>query len=133
MSMQDPISDMLTCLRNAGMAGLKEITMPSSKVKTAIADVLKKEGYIVDYAVEGEEEGPKKNLTVKMKFYNNKPVIEGIKRVSKPSCRIYCTSREIPRIRNGYGTVVLSTPNGIVSGQDAAKNNVGGEVLCYVW
>ncbi len=131
MSMQDPISDMLTCLRNAGMAGLKEISMPSSKVKSAIAEVFKKEGYIMDYAVEGD--GVKKALKIKMKFYNNKPVIEGIKRISKPSCRIYCTSREIPRIRNGYGTVVMSTPNGIVSGQDAAKNNVGGEVLCYIW
>ena len=132
MSMQDPISDMLTCLRNAGMAGLKEISMPSSKVKAAMAEVFKKEGYILDYAVEGDE-GPKKSLKIKMKFYNNKPVIEGIKRISKPSCRIYCTSREIPRIRNGYGTVVMSTPNGIISGQEAGKNNVGGEVLCYIW
>ena len=105
--------------------------MPSSKVKVAMAGVFKKEGYILDYAVDGE--GVKSTLKITMKFFNNKPVIEGIKRVSKPSCRIYCTSREIPRIRNGFGTVVISTPNGIVSGQDAAKNNVGGEVLCYVW
>ncbi|MDD3118191.1 MAG: 30S ribosomal protein S8 [Victivallales bacterium] len=131
MSMQDPISDMLTGLRNAGMAGLKQITMPSSKVKVAMAEVFKKEGYINDYAVEGE--GAKTALKITMKFFNNKPVIEGLKRVSKPSCRIYCTSREIPRIRNGYGTVVMSTPHGIISGQEATKNNVGGEVLCYIW
>jgi len=130
--MQDPIADMLTCLRNAGMAGLKEITMPSSKIKVAMAEVFKKEGYILDYAVDGGE-GPKKSLSIKMKFHNNKPVIEGIKRISKPSCRIYCTRQEIPRIRNGYGTVVMSTPNGIVSGKEAAGSNVGGEVLCYIW
>ncbi len=131
MSMQDPISDMLTRLRNAGMAGLKAVEMPSSKMKASIADVFKSEGYIQDYTVEGE--GPKKTLQITMKFFKNKPVIEGITRVSKSSCRIYCGSQDIPKVRNGLGTVVLSTPNGVLSGKSAADQKVGGEVLCYIW
>jgi len=131
MSMQDPISDMLTRLRNAGMAGLKVVEMPSSKMKASIADVFKSEGYIQDYTVEGE--GPKKTLQITMKFFKNKPVIEGITRVSKTSCRIYCGSQDIPKVRNGLGTVVLSTPNGVLSGKNASDQKVGGEVLCYIW
>lgn len=131
MSMQDPISDMLTRLRNAGMAGLKVVEMPSSKMKAAVAEVFKKEGYIQDYTVEGE--GPKKTLQITMKFFQNKPVIEGIKRVSKCSCRIYCGGKDIPKVRNGLGTVVLSTPQGILDGTTARQQNVGGEVLCYIW
>ena len=131
MSMQDPIADMLTRLRNAGMASLKEISMPSSRMKTSLAEVFKKEGYIQDYTVEGD--GVKKSLRITMKFFRSKPVIEGIKRVSCPSCRVYCGATEIPQVRNGLGTVVLSTPAGIVSGRDAKTKNVGGEVLCYVW
>ncbi|MBN2641968.1 MAG: 30S ribosomal protein S8 [Victivallales bacterium] len=131
MSMQDPISDMLTRLRNAGMAGLKVVEMPSSKMKAAVAEVFKKEGYIQDYTVEGE--GPKKTLQITMKFFQNKPVIEGLKRVSKCSCRIYCGGKDIPKVRNGLGTVVLSTPQGILDGTTARQQNVGGEVLCYIW
>jgi small subunit ribosomal protein S8 len=129
--MQDPISDMLTRLRNAGMAGLKVVEMPSSKMKAAVAEVFKKEGYIQDYTVEGE--GPKKTLQITMKFFQNKPVIEGLKRVSKCSCRIYCGGKDIPKVRNGLGTVVLSTPQGILDGTTARQQNVGGEVLCYIW
>ena len=131
MSMQDPIADMLTRLRNAGSANLKKVSMPSWKEKVAIADVLKTEGYITDYAV--AEDGVKRELVIELKYVNGASVIEGIERVSKPSCRIYCGSREIPRVRNGLGTVVLTTPKGIMSGRRAVKENVGGEILCYVW
>jgi len=129
--MQDPIADMLTRIRNAGSAGLKKVAMPGSIEKSAIAKVLKAEGYIADYAV--TEDGVKRVLSVELKYANGKSVIEGIERVSKPSCRIHCGSREIPRVRNGLGTVILTTPAGVVSGQEAAKANVGGEILCYVW
>ena len=131
MSMQDPIADMLTRVRNAGAAGLKKIEMPSSKEKAAIAAVLKEEVYITDFAV--LEDGAKRILSVTLKYYQGMPVIEGIERVSKPSCRIHCTCRDIPKVRGGLGTVVLSTPNGILSGRKAKAANCGGEVLLYVW
>ncbi len=131
MSMQDPIADMLTRIRNAGSAGLKKVAMPGSKEKTAIAKVLKAEGYISDFAV--TEDGAKRVLSLELKYANGKSVIEGIERVSKPSCRIHCGSREIPRVRNGLGTVILTTPEGVLSGREASKANVGGEILCYVW
>ena len=131
MSMQDPIADMLTRVRNAGAAGLKKIEMPSSKEKAAIAAVLKEEGYISDFAV--LEDGAKRILSVTLKYYQGMPVIEGIERVSKPSCRIHCTCKDIPKVRGGLGTVVLSTPNGILSGRKAKAANCGGEVLLYVW
>ena len=131
MSMQDPIADMLTRIRNAGAAGLKQVVMPGSREKAAIAAVFKQEGYIKDCSV--VEDGPKKTLVVDLKYYNGKPVIEGLERVSKPSRRMHCGSREIPRVCNGLGTVVLSTPHGIMSGAQAAKENVGGEIICYIW
>ena len=131
MSMQDRIADMLTRLRNAGAAGLKKIEMPSSKEKAAIAAVLKEEGYISDFAV--LEDGAKRILSVTVKYYQGAPVIEGIQRVSKPSCRIHCTCKDIPKVLGGLGTVVLSTPMGILSGRKAKEANVGGEVLLYVW
>ena len=131
MSMQDPIADMLTRLRNAGAAGLKKIEMPSSQEKAAIAAVLKEEGYISDFAV--LEDGAKRILSVTVKYYQGAPVIEGIQRVSKPSCRIHCTCKDIPKVLGGLGTVVLSTPMGILSGRKAKEANVGGEVLLYVW
>ena len=131
MSMQDPIADMLTRVRNAGAAGLKKIEMPSSKEKAAIAAVLKEEGYISDFAV--LEDGAKRILNVTLKYYQGAPVIEGIQRISKPSCRIHCTCKDIPKVLGGLGTVVLSTPNGILSGRKAKEANVGGEVLLYVW
>ncbi len=131
MSMQDPIADMLTRIRNAGAAGLPTVAMPGSKVKAAIAGVLKSEGYIQEFNV--IENGPKSELVVTLKYSAGKPVIEGIERISKPSCRIHCGSKEIPLVRNGLGTVVLSTPNGVMSGRQASKTNVGGEILCYVW
>lgn len=131
MNIQDPISDMLTRIRNACMAALTETKMPSSKMKAHVAAVMKEEGFISDFSV--EDEAGKKTLVIKLKYYKHEPVIEGLKRISKPSCRIYCGSQDIPKIRNGLGTVILSTPNGIVSGRSASKLNVGGEILCYVW
>lgn len=131
MSMQDPIADMLTRIRNAGSAGLKKIVMPASNEKAAIAAVLKEEGFIGDFAVSGE--GAKRTLGIEIKYYGGKPVIAGLERVSKPSCRVHCGCAEIPRVRNGLGIVVLSTPKGIISGRKAKAENVGGEIICYVW
>ena len=130
MSMQDPISDMLTRIRNAAMSSQKSVVMPSSKMKVAIAKVLLEEGYIANYHVDGDV---KKTLTVDMKYYMRRSVIEGIERVSKPSCRLYCGSKEIPRVKDGLGIAILSSPKGIISDKDAKAQNVGGEILCYVW
>jgi small subunit ribosomal protein S8 len=129
--MQDPIADMLTRIRNAASAGLEKVSIPLSKEKKAIAEVLKEEGYLTKVGIVGE--GVKSQIVVELKYAGEKPVIEGIERVSKSSCRIHCGSREIPRVRNGLGIVVLSTPKGIMSGRKAAKENVGGEILCRVW
>ena len=131
MVVNDPIADMLTRIRNAGSAGLKKIVMPASNEKAAIAAVLKEEGYIGDFAVSGE--GAKRTLGIEIKYYGGKPVIAGLERVSKPSCRVHCGCAEIPRVRNGLGIVVLSTPKGIISGRKAKAENVGGEIICYVW
>ena len=130
MSMQDPISDMLTRLRNGGMSMQKEVSMPASKMKSAIAKVLLDEGYIAGFRMEGDV---KKTLTIELKYYMRRPVIEGLERVSKPSCRLYCGCKEIPRVKDGLGIAILSSPKGILSGKNAQKQNVGGEVLCYVW
>ena len=130
MSMQDPISDMLTRLRNGYMSKQKEVAIPSSKLKVAIAQVLQQEGYIKGFRVDGDV---KKTLVVEMKYFNRRSVVEGIERVSKPSCRLYCGCRDIPKVKDGLGLAILSTPKGILSGKDAEKQNVGGEILCYVW
>ena len=131
MSMQDPIADMLTRIRNAASAGLEQVLIPLSAEKKAIAEVLKAEGYLAKVDVVGE--GVKRQIAVELKYAAGKPVIEGIERVSKSSCRVHCGSREIPRVRNGLGIVVLSTPKGIMSSRKAAQENVGGEILCRVW
>jgi small subunit ribosomal protein S8 len=129
--MQDPIADMLTRIRNAAMANLTEVTMPFSKIKENIAEVLKRDGYILDYAAEGS--GVSKQIRIQLKYFRKKSVIEGIRRVSRPACRIYCGSGNIPKVRNGLGTVVLSTPKGLMNGKEAKQQNIGGEILCYVW
>ena len=131
MSMQDPISDMLTRIRNAGNAGLKTVAVPLSKEKQAIAGVLLEEGYIGNVEVIGE--GVARELSITLKYYDGKAVIGGLERVSKPSCRIHCGCADIPRVRNGQGTVVISTSKGILSGEKAAELNVGGEIICYIW
>lgn len=133
MSMSDPIADMLTRIRNAGSAGLPDVSMPSSKMKAALAAVLKEQGYIADFSV-GEVDGFKV-LTVELKYKgkNNTPVIEGLKRISKPSCRHYVGSSDVPRVLGGLGVAILSTSRGLMTGRAARKMGVGGEVLCYVW
>ena len=130
MHITDPIADLLTRIRNAAMSSQKSVVMPSSKMKVAIAKVLLEEGYIANYHVDGDV---KKTLTVDMKYYMRRSVIEGIERVSKPSCRLYCGSKEIPRVKDGLGIAILSSPKGIISGKEAKAQNVGGEILCYVW
>ncbi|MBQ7207193.1 MAG: 30S ribosomal protein S8 [Lentisphaeria bacterium] len=131
MSMQDPIADMLTRIRNAGAAGLKQVAIPVSREKTAIAEVLKEEGYIAGFEIAGE--GVARRLVVELKYFDGKAVICGLERVSKPSCRRYCSSSDIPRVRNGLGTVILTTSKGVMSGRRASQEHVGGEIICYVW
>lgn len=126
----DTIADFLTVIRNAGSALHKTVTAPHSKMKEAIARILKDEGYILDYSVEGEKI---KKLTLTLKYQNRKHVIQALRRVSKPGIRCYVGTKSIPRVLGGLGIVILSTPQGVMTGVDARKNNCGGEVLCYIW
>jgi small subunit ribosomal protein S8 len=128
--MTDPISDMLTRIRNASTALLPEVVVPHSKMKESIANILQKEGYIAACTVEGK---PVKQLKLKLKYHGRKSVIEGLKRLSKPGLRLYVNASHIPRVLGGMGTVILSTPRGIMTGTQAQKKNLGGEVLCCVW
>lgn len=130
MSMQDPIADMLTRIRNGQSASLADVTMPSSKIKIAIANVLKDEGYIADFAVEDNE--GKKSLKVSLKYFNDKPVIEMIKRVSRPGLRQFTSAREMPIVMDNLGITIVSTSKGVMTGRSAVANGQGGEVLCYV-
>jgi small subunit ribosomal protein S8 len=129
--MNDPISDMLTRLRNAAGAGKPELSMPYSKLKSEVAKILKKEGYIHDYELDTTEKHPQ--LKIRTKFLNKTSAITGLKRVSRPGLRRYVGAGEIPRVLGGMGIAVLSTPRGVLSGQEARKQNVGGEVLAYIW
>lgn len=131
MSLADPIADMLTRLRNAIMARQGEVAMPSSKLKVAICRVLKEEGYILDYGTEADDR--QGVLRVKLKYQGNRSVIEGIKRVSKPSRRVYVGHDEIPRVMSGLGIQILSTPKGVISDRQARQDKVGGELVCSVW
>ncbi len=128
--MTDPISDMLTRIRNAHRALLPAIELPHSKVKESIAAILKKEGYVGDVSVDGKTI---KKLKIQLKYQGKKGVIEGLKRVSSPGLRRYVGATEIPRVRGGLGTAIVSTSQGVMSGTQARKNNLGGELLCYVW
>ncbi len=130
MSMSDPISDMLTRIRNAQMASKATVAMPSSKVKVAISKVLKDEGYIEDYSVATVE--GKAVLEVILKYYAGQPVIERIDRVSKPGLRIYRGVDSIPTVMNGLGVAIVSTPKGVMTDRKARASNTGGEVLCVV-
>lgn len=133
MSLADPIADMLTRIRNAYMARLDAVEMPQSKIKQEVARILKREGYILDYATEAIDES-KKTLRVYLKYtLENEPVITGIKRISKPSARRYVNSTELPRVLNGLGIAILSTSSGVMTSRQAKKKQVGGEVLCHVW
>jgi small subunit ribosomal protein S8 len=130
MSMTDPIADMLTRIRNAQMAEKAAVTMPSSKLKVSIAKVLKDEGYIDDFAV--RENDGLSVLDIALKYYAGRPVIERIERVSKPGLRVYKGANDLPRVMNGLGIAIVSTPQGVMTDRKARAGNVGGEVLCVV-
>lgn len=134
MTMTDPISDMLTRIRNANVAMHDEVSMPSSKQKVALAEVLKSEGYISAFAEADNTDKPGKTLTIEMKYSPERArVISGLKRVSKPGLRIYRQRNEIPRVQGGLGVAVVSTNKGLMSDREARKNRMGGEILCFVW
>lgn len=127
--MQDTIADMLTRIRNAQMAHLQSVMVPSSKLKVAIARVLKDEGYIDDYQVAGDK---KQQLLITLKYYVNKPVIEKIERVSRPGLRVYKPATKLPVVMNGLGIAIISTSRGVITDRQARSFNIGGEILCYV-
>ncbi len=132
MGMTDPIADLLTRVRNAQRARHDIVTIPASRIKKSILEILKHEGFISDYQF--EETGPQGNLHAYLKYdKDEKPIILGIERVSKPGCRRYVGSKEIPRVLNGLGVALLSTSKGVISDRDARRLGVGGEVLAYVW
>jgi small subunit ribosomal protein S8 len=128
--MNDPISDMLTRIRNANRALLPLVDIPYSKMKESIAAILKREGYVADFAVDGKMP---KTLKLKLKYQGKKGVIEGLRRASTPGLRRYVGATDIPRIRGGLGVSVISTSEGVMTGTQARKKNLGGELLCYVW
>lgn len=131
MIMTDPIADMLTRIRNAVQARHETVEIPASKEKTEIAKILKNEGFIVDYTVEGDV---KKTITVTLKYgLNNEKVISGLKRISKPGLRVYAKSDAIPRVLNGLGIAIISTSHGLMTDKEARAKHVGGEVVAYVW
>ena len=134
MTMTDPIADMLTRIRNANTAMRDEVTMPSSKMKVALADVLKQEGYISNFAVVEADAGPGQTLTIDMKYSDQRErVISGITRVSKPGLRVYSKSDKIPRVLGGLGVAIVSTSKGLMSDREARRRRMGGEVVCVVW
>ena len=130
MSMSDPIADLLTRIRNAQSVNKTTVAMPSSKLKVAIARVLKEEGYIEDFAV--ADLGGKPELRIELKYYAGRPVIERIERVSHPGLRIYRGKSEIPTVMNGLGVAIVSTPQGVMTDRKARATGTGGEILCYV-
>lgn len=128
----DPIADMLTRMRNALQAKHKNVSVPTSKMKLALVDLLAKEGYIESYKVEGE--GVNANIVINFKFGpNNEKVIQGLKRISKPGLRIYANAEDLPQVLNGLGIAIISTSKGLMTDRDARKQNIGGEVVAYVW
>jgi small subunit ribosomal protein S8 len=134
MGMTDPIADMLTRIRNGNVAYHDEITMPSSKLKESLAQILEREGYIEGYEVAPATGRPGETLTVKMKYSPERArTISGIQRVSKPGLRVYRGADKLPRVLGGLGVAVLSTSHGLMTDREARKRHVGGEVLCYVW
>ena len=130
MSMTDPVADMLTRIRNAQMAEKASVSMPASKLKLAIATVLKSEGYIEDFLV--RENDGKKTMEVGLKYYAGRPVLDRIERVSKPGLRVYRGKSDLPNVMNGLGIAIVSTPKGVMTDRAARASNVGGEVLCLV-
>ena len=138
MTMTDPIADMLTRIRNANRVGRRMVLVPKSKICTGIAQVLKDEGYIEDFAIrdkggaDGKDSGAKKELAIGLKYYAGRPVIERIERVSRPGLRIYKGRDAIPQVQNGLGVAIVTTPQGVMTDRKARATGVGGEVLCYV-
>jgi small subunit ribosomal protein S8 len=130
--MIDPISDMLTRIRNAGLAQKPAVEVPHSNMKESIANILKKEGYVSAVEVLSPKKASR-SIKLQMKYQGKKTVLEGLRRISTPGRRVYVGSTEIPRVRGGLGVAILSTPEGVMSGVDARKKNLGGELLCFVW
>ena len=128
--MSDPIADMLTRIRNAGRALRPVVELPHSRVKESVAKILKSEGYVSEVAVDGKVA---KKISIRLKYNGKKNVIEGLKRVSRPGLRRYVGATEIPRVLGGLGVAVVSTPEGVMTGTQARKKNLGGELLCFVW
>jgi len=134
MTMTDPIADMLTRIRNANTAMHDEVRMPCSKQKIALATILKREGYINDYAIAESQNGPGQVLTIQMRYTPDRSrTISGLRRVSKPGLRVYSKAEKVPRVLGGLGVAVLSTSQGLMTDREARQRKVGGEVLCFVW
>lgn len=132
MSLTDPIADMLTRIRNAVLVKKKEVSMPSSRLKVEIAKILKEEGYIKNFKV--IDDNKQGSLILALKYTEeNRSVITGLQKISKPGCRIYCKSDSVPKVLDGLGVAIISTSRGIASGRKCEDNGVGGEVLCYIW
>ena len=131
MSLSDPIGDMIARIKNASLRNYRKVEMPSSKFKTKIADVLKNEGYIVNYKVQNME--GKDNLLIDLKYNSGNPVINSIQRVSKPGRRIFSSAESLPKINNGLGIAIISTPKGVMTDNDARKQKIGGEIICKVF
>lgn len=130
MSMQDPISDMFCRIQNSQARARVKVDIPFSKLKAAIAEILKQEGYITDYLV--HEVAAKKQLTIELKYFEGKPVIEKLQRVSKPGLRRYKSRDDLPRVLGGFGTAIISTSRGVMTDKNARARGIGGEILCYV-
>ncbi len=134
MNVTDPIADMLTRIRNASAARHRELSLPSSRVKREIARILADEGFIDSFETRRDPEAAQDHLVLRLKYVEGKtPVVTGLKRISKPGLRVYARKTEIPRVLGGLGVAILSTSHGIMTGSEARKQNLGGEVLCYVW
>tara|TARA_X000000368_G_scaffold374531_1_gene326264 strand:+ start:436 stop:831 length:396 start_codon:yes stop_codon:yes gene_type:complete len=131
MSLSDPIGDMIARIKNASLRNYKKVQMPASKFKTKIAEVLKSEGFIIDYKIESND--GKNNLFIDLKYNSGNPVINSIQRVSKPGRRIFSSADSLPKVSNGLGIAIISTPKGVMTDQEARKNQVGGEIICKVF
>ena len=132
MVVSDPIADMLTKVRNANMAEKKIVSLPHSKIKSEVARLLKQEGFISDFSVEDDNGKSILNLFLKYTL-EREPVIQGLRRISKPSCRRYANAEEVPRVLGGIGIAILSTSSGLMTDSEAREKNIGGEILCYIW
>ena len=131
MNLTDPIVDMLTRIRNANAAKHATVAVPFSRIKESIANILKNEGYIVDYEI--KEEGAIKDIVVTLKFVDGEEVVKGLRRISKPGRRVYSSVENLPKVLGGLGIAIVSTPKGVLTDKECRKHSVGGEILCYIW